>query len=578
MIRVLIIDDNEADFILIQRLLAMKPSSSGALYECEHAHSYESGIDMIQNRKYDVALLDYRLGPRSGLELLKAVQGKSRLPIILLTGLDDHEIDLAASEAGAADYLSKSDLDRTHLERSIRYAMTHARTLQALRESQKKLELFMKYVPCAVCIKDEEGRYVYVNEAGSEMLQCEEQECIGKTAMEIWPQENTTILTGSENEILKSKKPVRSIEAIPGSSHRLWLTSKFPIFSAEGPALLGIAAIDISELVAAEEELERTKQMLDGVLSHLPVMVGSVDKKGIVTELHGTGLTRIGITHKQLIGHSLAEIYPSIQKHLASALEGGSKNFVWDIEHESKVHYFDSYMFFDSRQGEGAIFFGLNISERKSLEKMLLKQNEEAQRRIGRDLHDGLGQYLTGIACLTSALEEKLSLQGIPEAQDAKKIAKLVQETISQTRGLARGLCPIQVEKAGLETALQDLAFNIQQVHNISCRLEINQPHTIQDYSMGVHLYRIAQEAINNAIKHAQPRQITIRLSSSKDQNVLSIQDDGHGFSPAEQRDISLGLQLMNYRAALIGGALKIQSKVNQGTTVECAFSNKTLK
>jgi signal transduction histidine kinase len=164
-----------------------------------------------------------------------------------------------------------------------------------------------------------------------------------------------------------------------------------------------------------------------------------------------------------------------------------------------------------------------------------------------------------------------LQLHGRAEAEDAATISSLVQEAIAQARALARGLCPVQLETSGLETALEDLTFQVQRLHGLECEFVPKGPVDVET-SVALHVYRIAQEAINNAIKHASATRITVTADFTAENKVLSIEDDGCGFDPNGDHGPSSGMSLMPYRAAMIGGTLNITSQPNAGTKVECRF------
>lgn len=172
---------------------------------------------------------------------------------------------------------------------------------------------------------------------------------------------------------------------------------------------------------------------------------------------------------------------------------------------------------------------------------------------------------------MSAALRDKLQAQSRSEAEDAATISTLVQEAIAQTRALARGLCPIQLETSGLESALEDLTFQVQRLHGISCEFELSGAVDVET-TVAIHLYRITQEAINNAIKHSGAKHIVVAADFTNDSKVLSIEDDGCGFDPARDHGPSSGMSLMPYRAAMIGGTLTVTSQPNAGTKVECRF------
>ena len=219
-----------------------------------------------------------------------------------------------------------------------------------------------------------------------------------------------------------------------------------------------------------------------------------------------------------------------------------------------------------------------DITERKRLEKTILEISGREQRRIGQDLHDGLGQHLTGIAFMSKVQEQKLAEKNLPEAADAAKIVTLVNEAINKTRELARGLLPVVSDAQGLMSALQQWAGEVEDLFGVPCRFRCFTPVLIHDDAMATHLYYIAREAVNNAIKHGHPGQIVIQLAAAPGHGVLVIQDDGSGFTEISGAKAGMGLHLMNYRARMIGGSLQIQRAETGGTTVTCQFPIKDQK
>jgi signal transduction histidine kinase len=213
-----------------------------------------------------------------------------------------------------------------------------------------------------------------------------------------------------------------------------------------------------------------------------------------------------------------------------------------------------------------------DISERKRLEKTILEISETERRRIGQDLHDGLGQHLTGVAFMGKVLEERLAESSVAEAADAAKIVRLVNESIKMTRELARGLLPAVSEAHGLISALEHWAGEVRDLFHVGCRFECCDPVFFHDEVLADHLYRLAQEAVTNAIKHGRARSITIGLAAVKGGGVLTIRDDGCGFDVVPKSQSGLGLRIMNYRAKMISGSLSVQSSLNVGTVVRCLF------
>jgi PAS domain S-box-containing protein len=212
-----------------------------------------------------------------------------------------------------------------------------------------------------------------------------------------------------------------------------------------------------------------------------------------------------------------------------------------------------------------------DISERKQLEQEVLEASANERRRIGHELHDGLGQYLAGIAYRTKALEQILAGEGIRHAPEAKELAGLISNAISQTRSLARGLDPVEVETIGLPAALQNLAADTEKFFNTVCKFNCVDSAFELEGQSALALYRITQEAIHNATTHGQARQIDISLDCDARNLHLTIQDDGLGFNPHGQNPTGMGLRVMQYRARSIGGTLRIVSEPQKGAKVFCS-------
>jgi PAS domain S-box-containing protein len=210
--------------------------------------------------------------------------------------------------------------------------------------------------------------------------------------------------------------------------------------------------------------------------------------------------------------------------------------------------------------------------ERKRLESEILEISEREQRRIGQDLHDGLGQHLRGIAYISHALHERLARQGKPEAADSGRITKLLDEAVEGARSLARGLFPVELEAGGLMKALRAFATAASRTYRISCRFACPRPVLIHDNPTAIHLYRIAQESVQNAIRHGRATRVVIALSARKGAVKLRITDNGRGFPRTLPETRGMGLEIMKYRARMIGGSLRHNTSIGRGATLTCVL------
>ncbi len=222
------------------------------------------------------------------------------------------------------------------------------------------------------------------------------------------------------------------------------------------------------------------------------------------------------------------------------------------------------------RQGTNAL--SEEVQKRTRLEKEVLEASEREQRKIGHDLHDSLCQHLTATAMAGKVLAQKLAGKSLPEAGIANQVVDMIEEAIELTRTLARSLHPVEMKAEGLADALQELADNISKAFLVSCKLECPQIISLATADANMHLYRITQEAISNAIRHGHAKDIIIRLEVTAGNIVLAITDDGVGLSDDASSKQGMGLKIMDYRAGMIGANLQVTRRPTRGTRVACTL------
>ena len=220
----------------------------------------------------------------------------------------------------------------------------------------------------------------------------------------------------------------------------------------------------------------------------------------------------------------------------------------------------------------GIVCLAFDITDRVRLEKEMLRVSEREQRRIGQDLHDNLGQQLAGILCLARGLANELSSERSPKAAAAAEIADLVKGALGLTHTMIRGLRPTGLDSGGLLPGLEELASATEKLFKIPCSFEAKASVTVANDVVCDHLYRIAQEAATNAVKHGKAQTIQITLGREHGKNVLRIIDDGVGMPGAASRPEGMGLRIMEHRAKMIGGRLAVRTPAEGGTVVACFF------
>lgn len=316
-------------------------------------------------------------------------------------------------------------------------------------------------------------------------------------------------------------------------------------------------------------------ELLLDLVGNLPLIAAHLDDDGTIRDCAGAGLAALGLTPRSLQGRNLFE-HPAVPAAaIRQAMRGASVMFVRSCECGGRLRHFECHLRFDAARGRGAVGFVHDVTERVELQEGLLHAVETERQRIGADLHDEVGQLLTGIACLSTALRDRLQGNHDLAAEDAAAIADVARDALAQVRSLSRGLAPVRLASEGLPGALEDLRAHIARMHGVEVNLDLSAAAPGFDPETAVHLFRIAQEAMANAIRHGQATRIDVTLGRRGGVHELVVTDNGRGFEPEAPRQApGSGLGLMSYRATLLGGRLEVASRPSRGTRVAISFSS----
>ncbi len=210
------------------------------------------------------------------------------------------------------------------------------------------------------------------------------------------------------------------------------------------------------------------------------------------------------------------------------------------------------------------------LGHAQKLEQEIIRISEHERHRIGQDLHDGLCQYYAAVGCSAGSIKSRLERAGSPEAMAVQELQKLILDGVQQTRSLARGLSPVQDDEWGLPSALTELAASTGRLLNVHCTFSSNASTAPIRNDCSTHLFRLAQEAVSNAIRHGGATELEIRLNFSPDMLILSVADNGTGFGSVRSDHNGLGLTIMRYRARQMGGRMTFENNAGGGATVTC--------
>lgn len=218
----------------------------------------------------------------------------------------------------------------------------------------------------------------------------------------------------------------------------------------------------------------------------------------------------------------------------------------------------------------GASTIARDITRARELEGELIVAGERERQRLGRDLHDGLGQHLTGMSLLCQTLARSLARQGRREAKTAALLATQMEAAIGQTRALARGLAPVMDSPGGLMLALQDFCTAMNSLFRVKCLFRCEEPILIPEHNTAMHLFRITQESVSNALRHGHARRIEISLTRRAARLVLQVRDHGSGLQPGRRPANGMGLRFMRYRAQMMEGTVRVANSKPHGVLVTC--------
>jgi PAS domain S-box-containing protein len=467
----------------------------------------------------------------------------------------------------------------------------------------------------AVVAKDLNGIITDWNQSAQRIFGYKPKEIIGKSILTLIPRERQS----EEGEILRRIRSGESINHYETTRRRkdgrlidVSLTIS-PIKDPEGK-IIGVSKIarDITERKAAERRLAEQARLLN--LTNDAIFI--CDMRHSITFWNHGAKVLYGYSPEEALGRvthellctefpqSLGQIRKKLERddhwsgELAHRCKDGSKVVVmsrWSLDRDARgkpSSIFETNTDITARKIADVALqrskdaleqvveqrtkelrvanseLKSEIERRKGLEGEILAISDREQQRLGQELHDGLCQHLTAVAFMARSMALRLRTHRVIDADDIEKIAQLVNDAGADTRNLSRALHRMDIDAAGLIAALEDLVD--REIWRTPCRLEVKPSFRIEDDAAAAHLYRIAREAVINANKHAQAREIIVKLQRSRREVVLHVIDDGVGFRKELKPQQGLGFHIMNYRAQLMGGRLEIDSPQTGGTRVSC--------
>lgn len=550
-VHVLLVEDNPGDAALLEDMLARDVD-----FHVRHVSSLAEGIQGVQSIPTDLVLLDLSLPDTSGLATVDTMLAAARrIPLIILTGLDDEDLGLEAVRRGAQDYLVKGKVTSELIARSIHYSIERKQSQQALQEAHDSLE--RKVAERTADLS--QALDVLQSEVIQRMDAEENLQRLNQVLQMVIACDEAMVRIRDEGELLQD---VCRVIADVGGYRMAW------VGFAENDARKSVrpaAAAGCEEGYLSQIRIT----WADDELGRGPTGTSIRTCQPCIAEDFLTD-PRLRPWHKQAIerGYRSSVALPLI-------VDGSAIGAL--TIYAAAPHAFDTQKVAVLRQLANDLAFGIRsaraAADHRRLEREVLESAQREQHRIGRDLHDSIQGSLAGIKMLLGSMAGNLRKETPSRAAlagQADNLVEMLSQTLHATQGLARGLCPTDLKGEGLLRAMELLAGGVKDLFGIECEFSCDLPRMIEDQAVATQIYYIAQEALNNAIKHARCRQVSIGLHANDGHLLLEVKDDGVGLPPAEKLVGGLGLRSMKYRAQIIDATLEVLPAEPRGTRVQC--------
>ena len=481
-------------------------------------------------------------------------------------------------------------------ERLLRNILDRETADQALRESEERLRAILHHSPSSIFLKDLQGRYLACNPPFAQLCGRSQEQIIGKTDRELFPEELAAQFQINDRKVLAVGTPMQFEETtLCAGEPCISVVSKFPLRDAQGVIYaIGGIATDITERKRAEDARNKQTEVLQTIFDHIPVMINFVGQDGRIELINREWERRTGWSLEEIQRQNinvLAEAYPDPADYrevmqFISEASGKWKDFRPEVKGGRKLDTAWAMV----RLSDGtSIGIGQDISKRKQTEEALRAANERLQhlsarvlnvqeterRSIARELHDEIGQLLTAT---------KLNLQAAQDSDDPSAVSELLQESISsvdrlldQVRNLSLDLRPPMLDDLGLVAALRWYVRQLGQRAGLRVDFAAEFAERPVESAWETACFRVAQEALTNVVRHARAKKVFVELRRQGKEVRLSVRDDGTGFDAAAakeeaRRGASLGLLGMEERVRLAGGRCVIESSLGRGTEIHASF------
>jgi len=474
---------------------------------------------------------------------------------------------------------SRGESQARRLARSEEKNLELARTLQIVEDARTDLADQYDYAPFGAVTLDAKGCVRQINITAARMLGWKRSRLLAMPFFtHIEKPSLPTFFRHLRECQIRPGEVVGQVTLHPRSGPPIPVELRsVPVLDERGMTVYRTAVVEITERLRADRALRESEERYRELVELSPDGIFIVQQDVLV--FGNTAAQRLCslANPKDLVGRELLEwVHPSFHLALkevfsAAAHEPLPLEVRWTRRDAAATEVEILARPFRHQGEPAALVVVRDISQRRNAERQVLAISERERTSFGQDVHDSLCQSLMGAAFLAAVLSGRLHKINPKFAAEADEIGRIVGECCDEARTLARGLCPVNMEGSGLVAALHGLTADATGRLRTHCTLECDDSLTLDDAAVATNVFRIAQEAVVNAVKHGQAKHIAIRFTAEEGRMTLWVHDDGKGIS-ARPRRSGMGLQTMQYRATVIGGSLDVRRDSPRGTTVTCTF------
>jgi PAS domain S-box-containing protein len=548
-----------------------------------------AAIELVERTRPNLVLMDIRLkGGMDGIEAAQTINDRFGVPVVYLTAYSDQATLQRAKMRAAFGYVLKP-FQVESLLIAIDLGLHRAAIEARLEEHQLALATILGSVSDAVITTDVAGRVRFMNTIAEQLTGRSVRDAEGRQFAAVVKLVDEAGQP-AQDRLVKRVVEGRASVRFARSDHLIRCDGeRIPIDGAATPVidyldrLVGITVTfaDATDARRGEHELRIRSEELQVVVDAAIDGVLLLDRECVVRMFNPACERLFGYTRDEVIGRSVLQLMPSPLADAPGGLSPAAvpqRRLFASGRTATGRRKDGSTMPIEVSVGEayrdGALQYVVVVhdaTERRDLQDAYADAVGQERRRIAQDLHDGLGQELTGLALLLSALERAASEANLPNAEDLGRVRDLASHTIATCRNAARGLMPVAEIQGGLVAGLRELVRRLNDLPGPPVHFSVIEAAAVGLSAAATdHLYHIAQEALTNAIKHSAAQSIQLTLDVGRSSVLLKVCDDGNGIVVAQPDAVGLGLRTMRYRADLIGARISIQPQARAGTCVVC--------